>query len=79
MITRENFPYIIKNLSSDDKTNLVNNQYLYEYTRLELSTFNAGHTVVLSYTNDLPIDYDDQVSGGDVAFLYTSELVGLLD
>ena len=79
MITSDNLSDIIKNLSNSDKTKLRDNEHVYEYTRLELSVFNIGHRVSLSYTNDLPIDYDDQTSSGNTAFLYTSELIELLD
>ena len=50
----------------------------HDYVRLELSVFNVGHVIRSTVTNDLPDDYDDQVSTGRVAFLEIDEAARLL-
>jgi hypothetical protein len=75
MITRDNFKDCINQLSNDDKQKIKNTDT--EYTEIHCSSY--GHIWVNSFTNDLPENYDDIISDGTIYFLYTNELLNILN
>lgn len=76
MITRDNFNDVINSLNKEDKTKIKESLYDYEYAKVRCSSY--GHVWLAELTNDLPPDYDEQISDGTTYFLSVEEITGVL-
>jgi hypothetical protein len=76
MITRDNLPDLINMLTSSERQSIIDSDS--EYTRLDVSFFNAGTVVSMKLINDLPDSYDEDLSTGHIAYLDTREVINLL-
>lgn len=73
MITRDNFHDAIKRISWEDKKKIANALYDFEYCKISISSY--GNIWVDELTNDLPSDYEEQVSDGMTYFFQVEDLV----
>jgi len=76
MITRDNFTSCMKALKDDEKTKIREAFGTDEYAKISISSY--GDIWLHELTNDLPIDYDEQIADGTTYFIDVEEIINII-